>query len=169
VHFFKSHIFGIILGIILAVPTIALGGSFVTSLIQGKTPSEAVTIISEQLDSLFGRVSEIESKQEALDSRLDQLEGKGISTTTPNETTSEPTSPLILQSFTPDTETQEICRQAEGLTSTATKSLIGDIKTLCTKVIAGKYESREQFDERARSLKSKWELWLTTQKAQSRN
>lgn len=72
-HFFKSHIFGIILGIILAVPTVTLGGSFVNSLIQGKTPSEAVVIIGEQLDSLFGRVSNLETEQVTTNLEIEKL------------------------------------------------------------------------------------------------
>lgn len=51
------------LAIFLGVPSVSLGGSFVASLIQGKTPAEAVQIIAEQMDSLFGRVQTLEIKQ----------------------------------------------------------------------------------------------------------
>lgn len=45
------------------MPTIIFGSSFVSSLIQGKTPEEAIQIIAEQLDALFGRVEILETKQ----------------------------------------------------------------------------------------------------------
>jgi hypothetical protein len=61
---------GIALAILVGTPTIALGGSFVTSLIQGKTPAEAVTIIAEQLDALFGRVAVLETKQAETDESI---------------------------------------------------------------------------------------------------
>lgn len=53
----------LILAIFLGVPSVSLGGSFVVSLIQGKTPVEAVQIIAEQMDSLFSRVQVLETKQ----------------------------------------------------------------------------------------------------------
>ena len=53
---------GILVGII-AFPTITLGGSFVSSLIVGKTPAEAVQILAEQIDSLIGKVDVLETKQ----------------------------------------------------------------------------------------------------------
>lgn len=56
---------GILLGIgLLLVPTAVLGNSFITSLVDGKTPSEAISIISEQFDVLLGRIDSIESVQE---------------------------------------------------------------------------------------------------------
>lgn len=161
-HFFKSHILGIILAIILVVPTVALGGSFITSLIQGKTPSEAVAILGGQLDSLFGRVSEIETKQEALDQRVGQLENKANSVSTSTETSYTPEPPFELKSFTPDSETQEICRQIEERPTPSPASLIGDIKKLCTKITTGKYENREQYDLVVENLKDKWGLLNVT-------
>lgn len=47
----------------IAVPTVSMAGSFVTSLIQGKTPAEAVQIIAEQIDQLFNRVEVLEDQQ----------------------------------------------------------------------------------------------------------
>jgi len=49
--------------VLLGVPSVALGGSFASSLIQGKTPAEAVEVIAEQVDVLFGRVQELETEQ----------------------------------------------------------------------------------------------------------
>jgi len=48
---------------LIAFPSIGLGGSFVVSLIHGKTPAEAVQIIAEQMDVLIGRVETVEVKQ----------------------------------------------------------------------------------------------------------
>ena len=55
----------ILIGIvgIFALPTMAMGGSLVVSLIQGKTIEEAVQILAEQIDVLIGRVEIIETKQ----------------------------------------------------------------------------------------------------------
>jgi hypothetical protein len=61
----KSLLIGILIGVV-AIPTISLSGSFVISLIQGKTPTEAVQILAEQIDSLIGRIEIIEMKQEEI-------------------------------------------------------------------------------------------------------
>ena len=56
----------IILGILIVVivfPTIALGGTFTVSLIQGKTVEQAIQILAEQVDSLIGRVGILEQQQ----------------------------------------------------------------------------------------------------------
>lgn len=70
----KSHIVGIILGIILGVPAITLGSSFTYSLIQGQSPSDAIATIGDQLNALFGRVDSIEAEQQVISNRLDALE-----------------------------------------------------------------------------------------------
>ena len=58
-----KHIFiGILVGVV-ALPTITLGGTFVSSLIQGKTVEEAVQILATQIDSLIGRVGTLEAQQ----------------------------------------------------------------------------------------------------------
>lgn len=62
---FKVTIIAII--IFLAIPTVAFGGTFVVSLIQGKTAEEAVQILAEQLDGVLGRLGVIESKQTELE------------------------------------------------------------------------------------------------------
>lgn len=72
--FMKSHIVGIILGIILGVPAVTLGSSFTYSLIQGQSPSEAIATIGDQLNTLFGRVDSIEAEQQVISDRLDALE-----------------------------------------------------------------------------------------------
>lgn len=49
--------------VLLGVPSVSMAGSFVVSLTEGKTPAEAVQVIAEQLDALFGRVQELETEQ----------------------------------------------------------------------------------------------------------
>lgn len=58
----KQISFGILISLI-AFPTIVLGGTFVSSLIQGKTIEETVQILAEQIDVLIGRVEILEVKQ----------------------------------------------------------------------------------------------------------
>lgn len=53
----------LVLVILLGVPSVSMAGSLVVSLVQGKTPAEAVQIIAEQLDTLIGRVQTLETKQ----------------------------------------------------------------------------------------------------------
>lgn len=70
----KLNIIGIALGVILGVPAIVLGSSFTYSMVQGQSPSEAITTIGNQLNSLFGRVDSIEAEQQVISDRLDALE-----------------------------------------------------------------------------------------------
>lgn len=58
----KSLLAGIAIGAV-SLPVIAGGSSFVASLIQGKTPEEAVVVLADQMDILIGRVDIIESNQ----------------------------------------------------------------------------------------------------------
>ncbi|XKT74367.1 MAG: hypothetical protein ACJKTH_03360 [Patescibacteria group bacterium UBA2163] len=58
----------------LSLPTIALGGTFTYSLIQGKTPAEAVEIIATELDRLIGRVEVVEEKQIITEQKLEETE-----------------------------------------------------------------------------------------------
>ena len=58
----KTMFIGILIGLI-AFPSITLGGTFVVSLIQGKTVEEAIQILAEQIDTLIGRVEVLEVKQ----------------------------------------------------------------------------------------------------------
>jgi len=71
-NFFKQKWFKVIIitiVIFLAAPTIALGGSFVVSLIQGKTAEEAVQILAEQIDDLIGRIKALETRQVELENK----------------------------------------------------------------------------------------------------
>ncbi len=60
------------LSVLLGVPTVSMAGSFTVSLIQGKTPAEAVQIIAEQIDVLTGRVASLEGKQAQLEADVAQ-------------------------------------------------------------------------------------------------
>jgi|GEM_PF-3426634 len=74
-NFLKQKWFKVIVVVIIiffAAPTVALGGSFVVSLIQGKTAEEAVQIIAEQLDSLIGRIEALEIRQTELENRQEE-------------------------------------------------------------------------------------------------
>ncbi|MEM5831182.1 MAG: hypothetical protein QXO40_03190 [Candidatus Aenigmatarchaeota archaeon] len=62
----KTILTGILIGII-AFPTLTLGGTFVVSLIQGKSVEEAIQILAEQIDALIGRVERLETKQETIE------------------------------------------------------------------------------------------------------
>ncbi|MFY9484866.1 MAG: hypothetical protein WAP74_04635 [Patescibacteria group bacterium] len=48
---------------LLVVPTVAGASSIVVSLVQGKTPAEAVQILADQIDSLTKRVTKLEERQ----------------------------------------------------------------------------------------------------------
>ncbi|MFA6408185.1 MAG: hypothetical protein WCW36_01765 [Candidatus Paceibacterota bacterium] len=60
----KTRILGIVLGVLIGIPTIAFGSSFTYSLVEGKTPSEAISILAAQIESLTTRLNSIESAQE---------------------------------------------------------------------------------------------------------
>ena len=59
---------------IIALPTIAFGGSFVSSLVQGKTVEEAVQTLTEQLNFLIGRVEVIEIAQIEQEQTISELQ-----------------------------------------------------------------------------------------------
>ena len=71
----KTIFIGILIGVI-AFPTVAFGGTFVSSLIQGKSVEEAVQILAQQIDSLIGRVEVVETKQAELESKQTEQESK---------------------------------------------------------------------------------------------
>lgn len=70
----KIIIVGILIGFI-AFPAIALGGSFVSSLIQGKTVEQAIQILAEQTDALIGRVEVVETKQSEQEEKTKEMQG----------------------------------------------------------------------------------------------
>ena len=69
---YQKILFFTLIGFI-AFPTITLGGTFVSSLIQGKTVEEAVHILAQQIDSLIGRVEVLETKQAETDVSIEDL------------------------------------------------------------------------------------------------
>ena len=71
----KSILTGVLIGIVV-FPTITLGGTFTSSLIQGKTVEEAVQILAEQIDYLTGRVEIIETKQTEIETEQAEVKTK---------------------------------------------------------------------------------------------
>jgi len=69
----KTILIGVLIGLI-ALPAITFGGSFVSSLIQGKTVEEAIQILAEQIDILIGRVEVVETKQAELETKQTEQE-----------------------------------------------------------------------------------------------
>ena len=69
----KSILIGALIGLI-AFPTITLGGTFVVSLIQGKSVEEAVQILAKQIDALIGRVEILETKQIGQEQSIKELQ-----------------------------------------------------------------------------------------------
>lgn len=59
----------VVIGLV-AFPTITLGGTFVSALIQGKSVPEAIQILANQIDILIGRVNVIEDKQSLLEKKV---------------------------------------------------------------------------------------------------
>jgi hypothetical protein len=57
---------------VLALPSLAMGSSLVGSLIAGKTPSEAIQVLADQLSETLNRVGVLEQKQAELEQRLDE-------------------------------------------------------------------------------------------------
>lgn len=60
----------LIIALFFGLPSVSLAGSFVVSLIEGKTPAEAVQIIAEQIGGLLARVDVLETKQDQTTTHL---------------------------------------------------------------------------------------------------
>lgn len=60
----------LIIAVFFGLPSVSLAGSFVVSLIEGKTPAEAVQIIAEQIGGLLARVDVLETKQDQTTTHL---------------------------------------------------------------------------------------------------
>ncbi len=58
----KTILIGVFIGLV-AFPTISLGGTFVSSLLQGKSVEESIQILGNQIDSLIGRVGILEEQE----------------------------------------------------------------------------------------------------------
>lgn len=70
---YQKILSGIIIGI-LSVPTIAMGGSIVNSLIHGKSVPEAIQILAEQIDLILARLEIIETKQVKQEQSIEELQ-----------------------------------------------------------------------------------------------
>lgn len=73
----KSLLIGILIGI-AALPTLAMGSSLVSSLIAGKTPDEAVTILAGQMDALIDRVKTVETEQVKQEEIVSDLQSTSV-------------------------------------------------------------------------------------------
>lgn len=77
----------IILAIVLGVPSVSAASSVTVSLIQGKTPSEAMEILAGQIDGLIGRVSVLEEAKIKTDQDINELRaGQGQTSAEVNQT-----------------------------------------------------------------------------------
>lgn len=72
---YQRILLSIIIGL-FAIPTIAMGGSIVNSLIHEKSVPEAIQILAEQIDSLIGRVEILETKQAGQEQNIEELEAE---------------------------------------------------------------------------------------------
>lgn len=127
----KIKILGIAFIAIFALPTIALGGSFVTSLIQGKTPAEAIIIIAEQVDILFGRVAVLEQEQGKTDEDIERLKLENENLRLKNES-------LSIQS---ETTAQEV-EKNKGAVDTVNQCLPIDKQMTCLNNAVASNQSR---------------------------
>lgn len=74
---------------IVGLPTIALGGSLTTSLVQGKTPEEAVQVLAEQIDTVLARLELVENRQVELEEAVMNVENTVASTSKAQKATEE--------------------------------------------------------------------------------
>lgn len=154
---------GIMAAVVVAVPTIALGSSFTISLIQGKTPAEAVTVIAEQVDRLFGRVVVLEGQQETLNDRVTSLEAQNPVTDPALDGMNLPPPVVEVYSYyTLDLETADMCEKAKAEPTPEGRTILGDIQILCNKVVNEKFVSQEHFDETVNNIREKWNLYDLT-------
>lgn len=86
----KSLLGGILIGAV-TIPTVIMGGSFVSSLVAGNTPAEAVTILAEQIDILIGRIEIVEIKQVEQEQTISELQDEISTMATIPETGISPT------------------------------------------------------------------------------
>ena len=70
--FYKKVLIGLLM-VVVGLPATTIAGSITASLIQGKTPSEAVYILAEQIDTLGSKIGLIESNQQQIQEDLEVL------------------------------------------------------------------------------------------------
>lgn len=111
----KYKIIGIALGLILGLPAIVAGSSFASSLIQGKTPSEAMDALVAQLDSLNSRLNKIEANQkEEVRIEVEKTEEKKPATSMSKE--EKPAPPVV-------NADSEVCADLKASLSSVSSSL----------------------------------------------
>ncbi len=108
----KIVLISVLIGFII-FPTITLGGTFVSSLIQGKSISEATQILATQIDSLIGRVSILENKADKEEACRKTNELKSAPPETKIAYYSELKNAPIYASWAPDT-TKELLEYLYG-------------------------------------------------------
>ena len=64
----------LLLVVILGVPSVSAAASVASSLIQGKTPAEAMQILAEQIVALSGRVEQVENTQAQTQADISELQ-----------------------------------------------------------------------------------------------
>lgn len=69
----KTKIYITVIFILIGLPVITSASSLAVSLVQGKTPTEAISILAGQIDSLLGRVELLESAQVETTQTIDIL------------------------------------------------------------------------------------------------
>jgi len=126
----KKIIFGTLIGLI-AFPTIAFGGTFVSSLVQGKTAEEAVQILADQIDSLLGRVAVLERKATDIETKTNIIEDKATEI-------GSKTDMIEAQTEENKNKTEELSAKAEVLKNKADEAEIkaNEIKMNADKEIA---------------------------------
>lgn len=82
--------------VLFGVPFVSFGSSFTYSLIQGKTPSEALNIIAGQIEYLTGRVDELEDQQQSQEDEIESLKEENaiLQEKIENNTQPEPEKPV---------------------------------------------------------------------------
>lgn len=108
----KIIIISVLIGFV-AFPTIALGGTFISSLIQGKTVEEAIQILAEQIDSLIGRVTILEGRADREVACRKANELKLVPPETKIAYYTEQSNQPIYASWAPDT-TEELLEYLHG-------------------------------------------------------
>lgn len=69
----KIKIIVIAIAIFIGLPSVVAGSSIVSSLIQGKSPMEAIEILANQIDNLLGRVTSLENSQVEQNIEIEKL------------------------------------------------------------------------------------------------
>lgn len=169
-----TKLLGITLTILIGLPTIAFGSSVAVSMAEGKTPAEAVSTFTKQLNNFFSRVETIEQDQKEITERLDTLEQEQETSKPAKPESGQVPTPQIehkIYTFTFDTETEALCTKALQEEVPETESLIGQIAELCEELPQEEYfslEGKEDFDRAVETLHDKWRIYVKIKRAEGR-